>query len=272
MPRRARRGPSALGRHPEHDRLVVEVRNWYTASDPRTGYHVEPRRYGFYARNRQDGTNRVIVDGLSPADVKPFLDDLRIYYGGQPVRIHIDDAEADRRLGKTLVDAGCSPRHALVYLAHVGAVAHLPAVPGMSVEAVTGATLREFIATRIKGFADSEDEPPASQVDEESRHRLAAMATGSQFFIARIEGIPAGVVGWEEGRDRFVFQLATRLPFRGRGIATAILCQILDGAYARGCVSVVINADAAGLAVHLYRRLGFLDEVYWRRGYRFEPA
>jgi len=259
-------------RHPDHDRLVVEIRNWYTRSDPRTDYQVERRRFGFYARNGQNGTNRVIVDGLSATEVPPFLDDLRVYFRGQPVRVHIDDAEADRRLGTTLADAGCSPRHALAYLAHVGAVARPRAVPGLSIEAVTPATLHEFVVARIKGFADSELEPPAPQVDAECAQRFPTMTTGSHFSIARIAGTAAAVVGWEEGRDRFVFQLATRLPFRGRGIATAILCQILDDAYAQGCASVVINADDAGLAIHLYRRLGFADEVYWQRRYRFEPA
>lgn len=252
--------------------MIGDVRGWYTASDPRVDYHVERRRHGFYARNLQDGTNRVTVDGLSPPDVRQFLDDLRVYFRGEPVRVTIDDIDADRRLEPALVDAGLSPGHALVFLAHVGSVAHTPAVSGMTVEPVTPATLREFIITRIQGFADSEAEPPASQVDEESRRRLAAMATGSHFSITRIDGVAVGVVGWEEGRDRFVFQLATRLPFRGRGIATAVLCRILDDAYAEGCASVVINADPAGMAVRLYRRLGFVDQVYWRRGYRFEPS
>jgi hypothetical protein len=36
-------------RHPEHDRLVKEVRSWYLTSHPKGGYCGEQRRFGYYA-------------------------------------------------------------------------------------------------------------------------------------------------------------------------------------------------------------------------------
>ncbi len=256
-------------RHPDHDRLVSEVPSWYTVSAPRAGYQVERRRYGFYGRAGGERVSRVTVAGLAAADVGLFVQDLREYFGGSPVRIVVDDPAVDREIGAALLAAGCTADHPLVYLAHVGAVPEPPAVPDLRVEAVTEDTLREFVAARIKGFADSEAEPPAARVDEEAVRRRAALAAGSHYFIARIGAAAASVVGWRDGRDRFIFQLATRLPFRGRGIATALLCRILADAYARGCASVVINTGPNGLAIPLYRRLGFVDEVCRQQRYEF---
>lgn len=256
-------------RHPEHDRLVPEVRGWYRALDPRTGYRVERRRYGFYGRAGRERFDRVTVTDLAAADAVRFVQDLRDYFGAARVRIVVDDPILDREIRGALLAAGCIADHPLVYLAHVGEAPEPPAVSGMGVEAVTEETLREFVTARIKGFADSEAEPPAAQVDEETARRRAVLGAGSHFFIARIGGAAAGVVGWREGRDRLIFQLATRLPFRGRGIATSLLCRILANAHTGGCASVIINADPAGLAIHLYRRLGFVDEVYRQERYAF---
>jgi ribosomal protein S18 acetylase RimI-like enzyme len=256
-------------RHPDHDRLAAEVRGWYTVADPRGGYQVERRPYGFYGRALREHVNRVTIAGLAVSNVEPFLADLREYFSGGPVRIVVDDAALDRQIGGTLIAGGCVADHSLVYLAHVGEVPTPPAVHGLSVETVVEQTLRDFVTVRIKGFADSEAEPPAAQVDDEIVRRRDAIAAGAHFFLARIDGVPAAVAGWRDGPVRFVFQLATRLPFRGRGIATALLCGLLADAYARGCASVVINTDPAGLAIRLYRRLGFVDEVYRQQRYDF---
>ncbi|HKX16703.1 MAG TPA: GNAT family N-acetyltransferase [bacterium] len=256
-------------RHPDHDRLVSEVPSWYTVSAPRAGHPAERRRYGFYGRAGGAGVNRVTVAGLAAAEAGVFVRDLREYFGGAPVRIVVDDLGVDREIGAALLDAGCTANHSLVYLAHVGAVPAPPAVPDLRVEPVTEETLREFVTVRIKGFADSEREPPALQIEEETARRRTALAADSHLFIARIRGEAAGVVGWRAGRDRFIFQLATRVPFRGRRIATAVLCRILTDADAQGCASVVINTDPDGLAIHLYRRLGFVDEVCRQQRYTF---
>lgn len=256
-------------RHPDHDRLVSEVPGWYTLSAPRAGHPAERRRYGFYGRAGGAGGNRVTVADLAAAEVGLFVRDLREYFGGTPVRIVVHDPAVDREIGASLLAAGCTANHSLVYLAHVGVVPAPPDVPDLKVEPVTAETLGEFVAARIKGFADSESDPPAVQVEEETARRRTAPAADTHLFIARISGAAAAVVGWRAGRDRFIFQLATRLPFRGRGIATALLCRILADAYARGCASVVINTDPDGLAIHLYRRLGFVDEVCRQQRYTF---
>jgi ribosomal protein S18 acetylase RimI-like enzyme len=92
------------------------------------------------------------------------------------------------------------------------------------------------------------------------------MGGQGRFLLARVAGEPASVVGFYEGEDRFVHHLATRVPFRRRGIASRLLKEVLAGA--SGCRSTIISAAEKGRPVGLYRSLGFTDEVYWRREYK----
>jgi GNAT superfamily N-acetyltransferase len=68
-----------------------------------------------------------------------------------------------------------------------------------------------------------------------------------------------------------VFNLATRLPFRHRGIARSVLARWSGAADQHRTRSHLINCDDGGPAEVLYRRLGFTDEVYWYRRYRASP-
>jgi ribosomal protein S18 acetylase RimI-like enzyme len=134
--------------------------------------------------------------------------------------------------------------------------------------AVKEDTIEEAVRTERKGFADSEAGPDA----DELRHRLtlfrAEMGGQGSFLLARVAGEPASVVGFYEGEDRFIHHLATRVPFRRRGIASRLLSEVLAGARERGCRSTIISAAENGRPVGLYRSLGFTDEIYWRREYK----
>jgi ribosomal protein S18 acetylase RimI-like enzyme len=61
--------------------------------------------------------------------------------------------------------------------------------------------------------------------------------------------------------------LATRVPYRGRGIAQALLAAYIDDSAERGCRSVMINADEDDWPVGLYRKIGFSDEVLFHSRY-----
>jgi len=82
-----------------------------------------------------------------------------------------------------------------------------------------------------------------------------------------MNGEPAATIAWYDDPDVFIYNLATRVSYRGRGIARWLLCDLLTRSYARGCRSVILNADANDTPIQLYRRLGFTDEVYWRSQY-----
>ncbi len=236
------------------------------------GYYVERRRFGFFGQNLHvdhSRTNWVVVRDLSPQQVTEFLRDVYTYFGTRTVQIQVDDRGSDAALNAALTRAGCSPRRAQIYLAHVGPVPSISPVAGLTIEPVTPGNLIECVVAKLKAFADSEAEPSVDDVQEGTALRRAEMAARDASCL--LEAEVASVIAWYDGADRFVFLLGTRVPFRGRAIAKGLLCHALADAYARGCRSVIINAVPEDTPVRLYRRLGFVDETYWRRLYLLEP-
>ena len=59
------------------------------------------------------------------------------------------------------------------------------------------------------------------------------------------------MLAFYEGEDSFVHHLATRVPFRRRGIASRLLSEVLTGARERGCRSTIISAAENGRPVCL---------------------
>ena len=242
---------------------------WYTRSIPEMGLYVQQRRFGFYQRQKDTGRVRATVRHLPAEDVPRFLEDLREYSGQEGITFHIDDRELDGRLRPVLLESGCIPDVAEVFLAHTGGMALLTSEPEeLSVEAVNTDTIEEAVRTERKGFADSEAEPDAEELRWRLTLRRAEMGGHGRFLLARIAGQPASVVAFYEGEDRFVHHLATRVPFRRQGIASRLLWEVLAGARECGCRSTIISAAEKGRPVDLYRSLGFTDEVYWRREYK----
>lgn len=257
-----------MTRHPDHDRIAATARSWYTRSTPEMGYRVEERRFGFYSRNEQaPGFGHVTVRGLAAEQVPDFLAESQDMFAGERARILVDDRDLDAEIGPALVAAGYRPAGETVFLAHLGPLPAARVVPGMSIETVSEATLAEYVVTKLKAFADSEAEPDPERVRAESALRRAEMAGMGVFLLARVAGEPAAIIGSMVGEDRFIFLLATRAPFRGRGIARALLCHVLQEAVAGDCRAVIINADPSDTPIQLYRRLGFTDEIYWHRVY-----
>ncbi len=235
------------------------------------GFEVEERRFGFYQRQKDTGRTRATVRRLTAEEVPDFIQDLRRYSGEDEVRFYVDDRELDGRVGPALAARGCVPEMAETFLAHTGGTP--PRASGdVGVEVVDADTIEEATRTAMKGFADSEAEPDGGELRRRLALRRAEMGGEGRFLLARVSGEPVSALGFYEGEDRFVFNLATRLPFRGRGIASRLLSEVLVGAGERGCRSTIINADEAGRPAELYRASGFTDEVYWRRKYRRGPG
>jgi len=260
-------------RHPEHDRLCEEVGSWYRTSLPELGYHVERRRFGFYRRHAENpDSGLIIVAALEPDEVPEFLADARSYFDNRAVNIWLDDKDLDATLGPALVAAGASKDKENTHLAHVGPRPERFQLPGITVEHVTAAALMDYVLVKLKGFANSEDAPPIEDVDQELAVRGSELVRTGRFLIARVGDEPAAILGYYDGSDRLIFNLATRTPFRMRGVARHLLCQVVADSYEQGCRSVVINTDPSDTPIQWYSRLGFTDEVYWRRNYRFEAA
>jgi ribosomal protein S18 acetylase RimI-like enzyme len=242
---------------------------WYTRSVPQMGFYVQERRFGFYQRQKDTGRVRATVRHLSAEDVLRFLEDLREYSCQEEITFHVDNRELDERIGPVLLESGCIPDVAEVFLAHTGGMPLLASEPeDLSVEAVNADTIEEAVRTERKGFADSEAEPDAQELRQRLTLRRAEMGGQGRFLLARIAGQPASTLAFYEGEDRFVHHLATRVAFRKQGIASRLLWEVLAGARERGCRSTIISAAEKGRPVDLYRSLGFTDEVYWRREYK----
>ncbi|MGC2301741.1 GNAT family N-acetyltransferase [Candidatus Binatus sp.] len=257
-------------RHPEHDRLREEVRSWYRTSIPELGYHAEQRRFGSYRRHAEDpDSGLIVVDNLSPDEVPEFLADANSYFDNRVVNIWIEDKKHDATLGPALVAAGASKLKANVHLAHVGLRPERFHPTGVTIERVTANTLMDYVLVKLKGFASSEDAPPVEEVEEELAVRQSELASIGRFLIARVGDERAAILGYYDGSDRLIFNLATRMPFRMGGVARHLLCQVVADSYEQGCSSVVINTDPSDTPIGWYRRIGFTDEVHWRRNYLF---
>ena len=259
-----------MDRHPEHDAVARRISEWYTRPYPEMGYHLERRRFGFYCRNvkTRAASGRVMVRDLEPAEVETFASDLCDYFGERPVNVWVDDAQLDEWLGPALIAAGCRRGTLEVFLAQVGEAPPPPVVSGLQVEAVAPAALPTFARTKIMAFSSSETPPSPSKVEAEIAIRKAELGGPVRLLVACMDGEPAGVLAWHDDEgDRFVNQVATRVPFRGRGIARHLICTALADARDAGRRAVVISVDVASGPVLFYRRLGFVDEVYRRQGY-----
>lgn len=253
--------------HPEHNRLIQVVKDWFHVPLEEMGYRVEKRQWGAYWN-----TGDVYTLGFPSDEVGAFLADLRKYYGHRSLHIYVDTKEADRKLGPALREAGCSVGTTEVFFAHVGGIPEFPTIQGMEVEGVGGLNVKEFVITRVQAFEDTEERPLDESIRQEVAQRRAELTGTGRGMIARIGGEPAGVIWWYENpKDILIMFVGTRLPFRKQGVANWLLSQLLADSYRQGKRSVIIlvGSDNVGV-IRLYRRLGFTDEVYWRRQYQME--
>jgi GNAT superfamily N-acetyltransferase len=260
-------------RHPQHDAVAASLRAAYSEPHPDMGWAAERRRFGIYRRNTKAATSPdVIVRDVAAGDVETFLKDVRAYFGGgpRPAKIMIDDRELDRTLGPVLQAAGLSFDERTSFVAHVGDVPEAPPVEGITVETVGEGGLEEYEDTRCRGFANSDEPTPQEELDWRIDLRRAEMTGGANYWLARIGAEPTAAMNWYDGEDRLIFSLATRVNYRKRGIASHLLCRLLEDSERTGTRSVIINANEVGTPIELYRRLGFTDEVYWHATYELK--
>ena len=251
--------------HPAHEDLVQEVRSWYLQDYASLGKVVARRRFGYYSRIENTGYCDVhIVQPFDPAEAAAFHADVCAYYGERRVLIFTHSQAVDSCMSEALVRAGCVRGSAKLYLAHVNGDASLAAGPGAGrIEPVSHRNLLDYQIAKLKAFADSEEEPDPSAVEAGMRVRRAELSADGAFLIARVGDEAAGIIGWYEGADRYVFHLATRLPFRNRGIARQLLSYLIADTHALGKRSLLIATDPADTPVRFYRRMGFVDAIYW---------
>ena len=99
---------------------------------------------------------------------------------------------------------------------------------------------------KLQAFGDTETAPRPDHLAAEISARRAELAlTGHQLGL--LDGKPVAVLAYYRGApDQLVFNLGTRVPYRHRGIAQAMLARWVDAGVASGCRSLIINAEDGG--------------------------
>jgi hypothetical protein len=245
-----------------------EVRSWYTASTPAIGLSVLQTHYGFLTDSDRADHKRLVLTEESPQAVAPSVEAAAEFCGTSAFEVWVEDRARADRLTPALTSAGMEPVQDTIVLALVGPLRANPGPDGPSVEDVFDPEqLREWATIKIQGFSDAEARPDPERLRTEMAERQREWPV-CRYQLARLVGEGVAILGHYTGRDQMVFNLATRLPFRHRGIAQSMLARWSEEGDEQRVRSRLIDCDDRGPADALYRRLGFTDELYWYRRYR----
>ena len=256
-------------RHPSHDALHRELRSWFTNSSPEINYEITQHWYGYLSNPEGPIGPRLILSIDDPLRVATALHEARSCCGGRVLTVLVDDRERSALLDETLRVAGARPIKATTHLALVGSLRAESGPTNLQIETVDDEHLEEWAITKIKCFDDREEQPSRERIATEMSTRRAEVAL-AQLQLARLDGEPVGVLACYVGNDQLVFNLGTRIPFRHRGIAQAMLAHWVELGVTNHCRSLIINADDPGKPQELYRRIGFVDEIYWYQRYEID--
>jgi GNAT superfamily N-acetyltransferase len=261
VPARVQQPPA----HPEHDAVAAEVRGWFRNSAPEIGYEVSADWFG-YQSSLGPAQARVILNVAEPGQVPAALAAARAAAGDRSLTIWVDDRHRAGLLDAALRACGCRADDATTHLALVGPLSGRAGPDHLVLETVDASRLEEWAWIKIQCFDDTDGPPAPSRLAHEVASRRAETPL-AECQLGRLGGEPVAIMAYYRGRDQMVFNLGTRLAYRHRGIAQAMLGRWVDSGTASGCRSLIINATEGGRPAALYRRLGFTDEVYWYRKY-----
>jgi hypothetical protein len=256
--------------HPEHDAVSREVRRWYTSSFPEIGLDGATHWFGFAAMIGADQA-RVVLSIAEPAEVPAALAGVRAACPASSYTVMVDDRERTARLDLSLRKHGCVFDESTTYLALTGPmVSPAPGPDRLEITVIGASDLETWARVKVQSFGDSEGEPTAEAIAAEVALRRDELPI-AECQLALLDGEPVSVLAHYPGEDNLVFILGTRLPYRHRGIAQALLARWATAPAGRR--SLMINAIEGGAPEALYRRLGFTDEVFWYSKYEYRsPA
>lgn len=209
---------------------------------------------------------------LAAREVDAFMADLPRRYPNDDVVIVLDDPSLEQIMAPALSAAGWRETDSDMFLAHVGAVPQLQATLGLELTAVHEDNLDDFALTGLISFEDVEEMPDEKTLAAEIERRRQELAGTGRGLLAYFDGIPAGIMRWfDDPFDIWIRGLAVRPAYRGRGLGSALVQRRLADGYAAGQRSLLINVALKNDgALRLYRRLGFVDELYRRRQFQKE--
>lgn len=131
---------------------------------------------------------------------------------------------------------------------------------GLEIRAVgaesPAAELHDFIQVQCQGFYPQD--PCLPGPEEVARARQSYRANGGQGYLGYIEGEPAGASHFNRPLHGIteITGVATRVPFRRRGIAARLTWEAVRAAFAQGAQTACLTAEDAA-AGRIYERIGF---------------
>lgn len=135
-----------------------------------------------------------------------------------------------------------------------------PSLAGVDVTRIdtesTGNDLRDFIIAQREGF--SPDHPAEVGERDVAEERENFRRSGSLAFLARVSNEPAGVsmVSRPIAGVAEIVGIATRLPYRRRGIASLLTAMAVQAAFEQGVDTACLTAEDER-AGRVYERVGF---------------
>ena len=135
-----------------------------------------------------------------------------------------------------------------------------PAAPAAAIESLREEDARAFHAALDESFQDHWEHHGQPFEDWWARHRASPAFDPSLWFLVRDGDEIAAVARNEANRNGggYVGALGVRRPWRGRGLAKALLVHTFREFYERGLPRVTLGVDAENPtgATHLYERVG----------------
>lgn len=250
------------------ERIARRIRLWTRQQDP-AGYRFAEGRYGWYRQDDLPFGVVTLADQLHADALSAALAECRCHFPTGPLTLWVDERVRDTRLRHALCNQGARPAFEARYMAHHGGAPSkpLPLPAGLSLVEGREPQLDDFVRVKQQAFMSTERLPSTDSLRAERARRLGELRHCGAFLLA-YDGASAvaGVSFFRAGADYFLNLLVTRVPYRGRGIARALVDAVLARSYAEGAESVVVVPDPA--VERLYHRAGFLDEVLWRQAYQ----
>ena len=223
----------------------------------------------FTARPDADpSSNRAILGPLDETTADAALQEIVRHYAarGATPRVSLTPLSRPADWPQRLLRAGFVETDDQEVFLTLPTTVTISAVPAVAVARVaTESEADTAVAVQLAGFGGPPDTHAAAQRYARAHVALSDQPNGLRYYLARLDGDPAGAATARFGPDLTgVYGVATHPAARRRGVATALLGRILADARAAGHDLLFLAALPNSYADGYYRRLGFLPRFTTR--------
>jgi ribosomal protein S18 acetylase RimI-like enzyme len=215
--------------------------------------------------------NFLRVDGDSPdMDARSLAQEADLLQGGAGLEhrmVSIEDDRTGERVAPLLRTMGWSVE-CLVIMCH-----RRPPyreVDTTMVNEIDEDTAAEATASFTRTQSYGQDDETVRQITE--MRKVIARAVPTQHFGADVAGTTVSFCDlYSKDGIGQIEDVATLAPYRGRGLATAVVAKALEVSIAAGNDLTFLTADNEDWPKELYRKLGFVELAYKHSALRHPP-